>query len=92
MGRPKGSKNKVESVHETDIKGEMIENEERKEEKREEVLNKEAPKLEPLGPGQAYFEAPDGTIVIGEDTRNEIWHRAGNNGKGCWINRKRERG
>jgi len=47
------------------------------------------PKLEPLGPGQAYFEAPDGTILIGEDTKNEMWYRGLNGGKGGWINRKR---
>lgn len=47
------------------------------------------PKLEPLGAGQAYFEAPDGTVLIGEDSREQIWYRAGNNGKGMWINKKR---
>jgi hypothetical protein len=45
--------------------------------------------LDPLGPGQAYFEAPDGTIVVGEDTKDSVWYRALNKGKGGWINRKR---
>lgn len=47
------------------------------------------PKVDPLAPGQAYFEAPDGTIIIGEDSKNEVWCRALNNGKGGWINKKR---
>lgn len=45
--------------------------------------------LDPLGPGQAYFEAPDGTVIIGEDTKDQVWYRALRNGKGGWINRKR---
>lgn len=45
--------------------------------------------LEPLGSGQAYFEAPDGTILVGDETREQIWYRAGNNGKGMWINKMR---
>lgn len=99
MGRPKGSvnKKKEENLTETavnsaiEIKTEVVTNADvrKEEEKREEVLKQAAPKLEPLGPGQAYFEAPDGTIVIGDDTKNEIWYRAGNNGKGMFINRKR---
>jgi hypothetical protein len=47
------------------------------------------PKLEPLGPGQKYFEAPDGTVLIGEDTNPHMWYRAGNDGKGMWINPRR---
>lgn len=46
-------------------------------------------KLEPLAPGQAYFEAPDGTVIIGDDTKNEIWCRTLNEGKGGWINKRR---
>lgn len=45
--------------------------------------------LEPLGPGQKYFESPDGDIVIGEADKDRIWHRKLNNGKGGWINPKR---
>lgn len=48
-----------------------------------------AVKLEPLGPGQQYFEAPDGTVLIGEATNTHMWYRKGNNGKGQWINPKR---
>jgi len=47
------------------------------------------PVLEPLHPGQKYFEAPDGTIIIGESDRDRVWYRQGNGGKGCWINPKR---
>lgn len=62
-----------------------------REEKEEikEVLKHEAPKLEPLAAGQAYFEAPDGEIIIGDEGKNEIWYRKGNDGKGMWINKKR---
>ncbi len=43
-----------------------------------------------LSPGQAYFEdGPTGTVIIGDDTKNEIMFREGNNGKGYRINRKR---
>jgi hypothetical protein len=47
------------------------------------------PKLEPLGPGQKYFEAPSGEILIGEEDATHIWWRAGNGGKGMFINPKR---
>jgi hypothetical protein len=45
--------------------------------------------LEPLQPGQKYFEAPDGTVIIGEADKQQIWYRAGNGGKGFFINPKR---
>ena len=45
--------------------------------------------LEPLQLGQKYFEAPDGTIVIGEADKNELWYRKLNNGRGGFINPKR---
>lgn len=45
--------------------------------------------LDALGPGQKYFEAPDGTVLIGEEDKQQLWYRNGNNGKGCWINPKR---
>lgn len=99
MGRPKGSVNKKKETDLTEtatnaaieIKTEVVTNADvrEEEEKREEVLKTAAPKLEPLGPGQAYFESPCETIVIGDDTKNEIWYRAGNNGKGMFINKRR---
>lgn len=85
MGRPLGSRNKS--------KEEVAE--EQKEEVREEEGKETAqavhvkPKLEPLGPGQRYFEAPTGEILIGEDTNPHMWFRQGNGGKGLWINPKR---
>lgn len=55
------------------------------------VVVKSDPKntLEPLGPGQKYFEAPDGTILIGDASIDKMLYRAGNGGKGLWINPKR---
>lgn len=50
---------------------------------------KVAEKLEPLQPGQKYFEAPDGTLIIGEADRQQVWYRKLNDGKGGWINPKR---
>lgn len=99
MGRPKGSVNKkkvnnsTETVENSDIEvqAEVITNADVREEKeeREEVLTKKAPALEPILPSQAYFEAPDGTILVGEASADRMWYRAGNDGKGMWINRKR---
>lgn len=99
MGRTAGSKNKpkvedpkpVERVETQDyaLTEKGVVNVDVREEETKEVLKPEAPKLEPLAPGQAYFEAPDGTVIIGEDTKNEIWYRSLNDGKGGWINRKR---
>jgi hypothetical protein len=51
---------------------------EAKEKKKERVL-------EPLQPGFKYFEAPDGTIIVGEADKQQVFYRAGN----CWINPKR---
>lgn len=45
--------------------------------------------IEPLAPGQCYFESPEGHITIGDNTKNEIWDRTMNNGKGGWANKKR---
>lgn len=94
MGRPAGSKNKKTEVVENDVipqVSEQKENEVSHEEKREETAKavQVKPKLEPLGPGQKYFEAPDGTVLIGEDNNPHMWYRAGNDGKGMWINPKR---
>jgi hypothetical protein len=46
-------------------------------------------KVDALQPGQKYFEAPDGTLVIGEESQGQLWHRKMNNGKGGWINPRR---
>ena len=43
----------------------------------------------PLEPGQAFFEAGDGFIMVGEADRPHLWYKAGNNGDGCHINKKR---
>lgn len=45
--------------------------------------------LEPLQPGQKYFEAPDGTIIVGESDKQQVWYRQGDGGRGCYINPKR---
>lgn len=42
-----------------------------------------------LAEGQAFFEAPDGYIVVGDSTADRVFYRAGNNGRGIWINRRR---
>ena len=92
MGRPVGSKNKSKEAVEVvepvvEVKEAVVVNEEKKEEPAKAVQVK--PKLEPLGPGQKYFEAPDGTILIGEADMPRLWYRAGNEGKGMYINPKR---
>lgn len=46
-------------------------------------------KLAELPPTQRYFEAPDGTLIIGEADKQQIWYRGMNNGKGGWINPRR---
>ena len=45
--------------------------------------------LNPLGPGQAYFEAPDGFIIVAEADRPHVLYRQGNGGKGLMINPRR---
>jgi hypothetical protein len=45
--------------------------------------------LQPLGAGQAFFEAPDGYIVVGEADRPHAIYRQGNNGRGMKINQMR---
>ena len=69
------------------IKNAGRKNEEERKETAQAVLTK--PKLEPLGPGQKYFEAPTGEILIGEADMPHLWFRAGNEGKGMFINPKR---
>lgn len=89
MGRPLGSRNKSKeeiAIVERKDSEEVVREEERKETAKAVQVKQ---KLEPLGPGQKYFEAADGTILIGEDTNPHMWYRAGNGGKGEWINPKR---
>lgn len=46
--------------------------------------------LPPLEADQKYFEAPDGTVIVGESKANRIWYRnLHGNGKGGWISAKR---
>ncbi len=59
------------------------------EEPKSEEPKKVVPALEPLQPGQAYFESPEGEIIIGEDTKGHVWSRKMNGGKGGWANKKR---
>lgn len=94
MSRPKGSKNKKTEVIENDAisqDSEQIKSEETNEEEREETAKavQVKPVLDALGPGQKYFESPDGTILIGEEDATHMWWRAGNGGKGMWVNPKR---
>ena len=42
--------------------------------------------LAPAGPGQRYFEAPDGHVVLAENSLQQVFDRRLNNGKGGWIN------
>ncbi len=42
-----------------------------------------------LPPGQKYFEAPDGEILVGEASADRLWYRKMHNGQGGWINPKR---
>jgi hypothetical protein len=44
----------------------------------------------PPEPGQAFFEAPDGYVIVGEADRAHVWYRYGNGGQGMWINPRRE--
>lgn len=43
----------------------------------------------PLAPGQKFFEAPDGEIIVGEADKSAVWSRRMNDGKGGWINPRR---
>ena len=89
MGRPLGSRNKSkEDVEIADVKEAKEVFHEKEREKTAQAVQVK-PKLEPLGPGQKYFEAPDGTILIGEADMPHLWYRAGNDGKGMFINPKR---
>jgi hypothetical protein len=69
------------------VKADAVQVEETKAE--EKVEQKATPTIEPLGPGQQYFEAPTGEILIGSSDATRLFFRAGNNGEGMWINPKR---
>ena len=43
----------------------------------------------PLGPNQAFFEAPDGFVIVSDADKDHVLYRQGNNGKGMWINKRR---
>jgi hypothetical protein len=101
MSRPKGSKNKT-NVHHDDEKEAVHSHEVKETIKQDQPVNLIEPiaekvveavlnpkVLEPLSDGQAYFEAPDGTIIIGDDSRDQVWYRQMNKGKGGWINKQR---
>lgn len=45
---------------------------------------------EPLQPGMAIFEAPDGMVIVAEAKHQHVWYREGNHGKGMFINPRRE--
>lgn len=87
---PKGVYERKEAVTKSK---EALDAKETTQEKRSELLKPVAahpkPVLEPLGPGQKYFESPDGRVLIGEADADRLWDRKGNNGKGMWINPKR---
>lgn len=101
MGRPLGSKNKPkDGVDVSVVSGDVVVTEDIKlkeseivnhEEKREETAKavQVKPVVAALGPGQKYFEAPTGEILIGEEDATHMWWRGGNGGKGMWINPKR---
>lgn len=42
--------------------------------------------LQPLSPGQKFFETPDGEILIGEADKSQIWSRRMNGGHGGFVN------
>ena len=105
MGRPRGSKNKMPSdivdasesvVVETKEKEDVPHEEERKEtpqtvltEDQKRIADSRKALEHPLDPGQKFFEAPDGTIMVGESDNNHMWWRAGNGGQGMFINPRR---
>lgn len=43
----------------------------------------------PLAPGQAYFESPEGFIMVDEAGRGRVFCRQADQGRGMWINSKR---
>ncbi len=43
----------------------------------------------PLEKGQKFFESPEGFIVVGEASQEDVWCRKANGGKGMRINARR---
>lgn len=43
----------------------------------------------PLAEGMAFFESPEGYIIVAESTRPHVWCGKANDGKGMFINPKR---
>lgn len=43
----------------------------------------------PLAAGQAYYESPEGFIMIDDAERGRAWCRQANKGTGMWINPRR---
>ena len=41
---------------------------------------------QPLAKHQRLFEAPDGTIIVGDADKDQVWFGRLNGGKGGWIN------
>jgi len=56
--------------------------------KKEPVIASEVPSYDPLY--QKLFEAPDGTLIIGDKGADRIWYRTDNKGGGMFINPRRE--
>lgn len=43
----------------------------------------------PLAPGTKFFESPEGYIIVGDASKDQVWCRHANNGKGMNINPRR---
>jgi len=43
----------------------------------------------PLPAGQKFFESPDGEIIVGEASKDQVWSRRMNKGHGGWVNPRR---
>jgi len=66
-----------------------VQQEEKKEIKETIVSVVKKPAVDKLGPGQKYFESPEGEIITGDESKNQIWSRNTNGGKGGYVNPKR---
>lgn len=89
MGRPRKTvKLEQTAAQEPEIKqGEETNGEEVQAEGQEEVKTEQT--VDALAPGQAYFESPSGEILIGDASKDQLWWRQGNDGRGMWINKRR---
>lgn len=74
---------------EVEAVAEVVQDAVRIEEKEERKPEVKAPVLDQLGANEQYFEAPDGTIIKGDKSKDRLWYRNMNNGEGGWINPKR---